>query len=127
MQFKRDNELINSVNGVISSINDEHDKQIIQNLLNKYMSITYKEYSDRHAFYQEVISDIINDCGFDDDAMADKLSNEHPTLQQNFMRLCRKFIKKMAEKKYYDGRNESSVKLAKKISEVIDDEALPFV
>ncbi|MBQ2130682.1 MAG: hypothetical protein II431_05000 [Prevotella sp.] len=57
------------------------------------------------------------------------MSNEHCTLQQSFMRLCLKFIKKMSEKKYWDGRNEASVKTAKKIMEAFGDEpiALPCI
>ena len=43
------------------------------------------------------------------------------------MRMCKTFIKKMAEKKYYDGRNESSVLLARKLSDEIDNFSLPFV
>ncbi len=42
-----------------------------------------------------------------------ELANTHPTLQQNFMRVVVAFIQEMANKKYWDPRNEASVEIAK--------------
>ena len=48
-----------------------------------------------------------------------QLSTTHPTLQQNFMRLCLAFLKGMANQKYADPRNEASVEVAKAAWEAI--------
>lgn len=127
MRFKRSEELVNNVEVMLSFMADDNNKEIVKSLLEHYKSVTYKNWEDRHEFNREFVSDMVNDCGFDHDGLAEKMANEHPTLQQNFMRMCKAFIKKMAEKKYYDGRNESSVLLARKLSEEIDNFSLPFV
>ena len=126
--FKRDNELINSARNIAVTL--ENDKQdVILKLIEKYEYATFAEWSDADKFVANNISDFTNSFSFPDELIAEKMANEHCTLQQSFMRLCMKFIKKMSEKKYWDGRNESSVKTAKKIMEAFGDEpiALPFI
>ena len=122
MNFKRDNELLDS-------IREHKDFYDVDALIKKYESITYKDYSDRNKFNAEFVSDMVNDCGFDHNAIAEKMANEHPTLQQGFMRLCMAFINKMADKTYTDARNERSVELAKKIKSMLneDDNYLPLI
>jgi len=44
--------------------------------------------------------------------LAEEMSNDHPTLQQNTMGLVMEFIQKMASKNYVDARNESSAEMA---------------
>lgn len=129
MSFKRNEDLVKRVNEILNNDNlDELTKATIQVLFNQYKEHTYNKWDDRHSFYREMVCDMVNDCGFQDDELAEQMANEHPTLQQNFMRLCRKFIVKMSQKTYYDGRNESSVKMAKKMVEAIkDDSCLPFI
>ena len=56
------------------------------------------------------------------------MANEHPTLQQSFARMCFKFIKTMADKEYYDLRNEATVLTCKKIVDTFkDDMHLPLI
>lgn len=126
--FKRDTDLIEKANAVLSAteINDDA-RDVIRDLVKKYESTTYKEHSDRHEFYADIVSDMTNDYGFKDEELADKMANEHPTLQQSFMRFVVKFIKKMANKEYYDGRNERSVMLAKKMATAMEDSYLPMI
>jgi hemerythrin superfamily protein len=126
---KRDNALFDALNGIIISENiTEEQKATLTKLRSAYAHATYKEYDERHEFYRNVVGDMINDCGFRDDELAEKLANDHPTLQQNFMRLCRKFISRMARKTYYDDRNKDSVTMAKKMMEAVGETAcLPFV
>lgn len=121
MNFKRDNELLEKVMG------SDHSSDV-DVLVKKYENLTYDKYSDRHTFYEDVVSDMVNDMGFDYRGIAEKMANEHPTLQQSFMRMCVAFIKEMSEKKYTDGRNEHSVNLAKKIMNGIENDTyLPMV
>ena len=58
---------------------------------------------------------------FQYEKLAKERANDHPTLQQSFMRMVVQFIEKMADKPYYDGRNEASVKLAKKLKPIIEE------
>jgi len=44
--------------------------------------------------------------------LAELMANDHPTLQQNKMRLACLFIEQMANKSYTDARNEESKKIA---------------
>ena len=61
--------------------------------------------------------------------IAKAMTNEHRTLQQMFMRLCYEYIKLRASEDFlYDGRNEASHKLAKKMIDGLDEyEPLPFI
>ena len=74
----------------------------------------------------ETISGLLNNYGFKDHEVAEKLANDHPTLQQSFMRLCAEYIYIQSEKEYSDGRNEQTVKACKKLAEVLKDEGLYF-
>ena len=68
----------------------------IKELIKKYKSATYGEYLDRHEFYEDVVESMVNDCGFRYKELAEKMANDHPTLQQSFMRMAVAFIRKMA-------------------------------
>lgn len=129
MGFYRNTELVNKVNNIITSgeLSDE-SKNTITTLLRNYNDLTYGNGDNPNEFKVTAIDRLINDCSLDEEYVAMKLSQTHPTLQQNFMRICREFIKKMAEKTYFDGRNESSVNLAKRLNEVMESDAsLPFI
>lgn len=61
----------------------------------------------------QAISSFVN--GASDSKMeqlAKLMAQDHPTLQQNKMRLACMFIEEMAEKSYTDARNETSKKTA---------------
>ena len=124
---KIDKEFIEKAEKLMVGLNAS-DRNIVQSLLNNYKENNFLEWNERHEKYRDIVERMVNDTGFEDDKLAEHMANNHPTLQQNFMRMCIKFIRKMAEKKYCDGRNEASVNLAKRIVEAIDgNDALPFV
>lgn len=124
-RFKRDNDLVKKASAIADNVSAE-DAKILNELISRYNSATYAEHSDRHQFYQEMVSDMTNDMGFDDDGLAEKMANEHPTIQQSFMRFVAKFIKKMASKEYWDARNESAVQFAQGVGELANT-YFPFV
>lgn len=126
MANKRDNELVMAIESEIAK--GSVSAELASQLLKAYKSATYKEWGDRHKWYRDLVEDMVNDCAFADEELATEMANNHPTLQQNFMRMCRKFIEKMAEKTYFDARNENSVKMAKKmVSAIENDTCLPFI
>lgn len=128
MYNKREKDFVEKVEGIISTMQDEEQKKVITELLRKYENATYQEWDERHKFYEDVVDNMVNDTLFQDDKLAQTMANNHPTLQQSFMRFVMKFIKRMSEKTYFDGRNENSVKLAKKIMESVkDDICLPCI
>lgn len=60
------------------------------------------------------ISSFVNSSSLDKiEQLAKEMAKDHPTLQQNKMRLACAFIEEMAAKPYVDARNESSHKIAK--------------
>jgi len=71
-------------------------------------------------------------CGPLGNEVIDELAHEHRTIQQNMMRFCVKYIKRIAQETYYDDRNAASVELAKALLNVpgveeILDRPLPFI
>lgn len=99
----------------------EEQKKSINELLIKYKCATFKEYNDRHEFFRKQVEKMVNDFGFEDEKLAISMANDHPTLQQSFMRMVVQFIVKMADKPYYDDRNKASVELAKKLKPIIEE------
>lgn len=129
-RFKRDNGLIEQVEQFIRLSNpNAYDTAMLNDLVEKYKYATFAEWSDADEFVANNISDFTNSFSFPYELIAKKMANEHCTLQQSFMRLCMTFIKLMSEKSHWDGRNEASVKTAKKIMEAFGDEpiALPCI
>lgn len=127
--FKRDNELIESVKQIAETIsNDNGERDAILKLVKSYEYVTFKEWKDKPKFTCDTFDSFTNDFGFADDAVAETMANNHPTLQQSFMAMCLKFIKRMAEKKYVDDRNRLSVEKAKKMIAAIEGETgLPCI
>lgn len=127
-RFKENSEVVNKVNELINSgkLTDE-EKVAVNELVGRYKSTTYDDWSDRHEFYQSMVDDMVNDMDFKYKELADKMANNHPTLQQSFMRMCAYFIKKMSEKSYYDDRNKASVEYAKSVIGNVGDEYFPFI
>jgi len=74
---------------------------------------------------------IINRMGSWEGKAAEEIANDHPTLQQTFMRLCLSYIKTQSQKSEgsTDLRNEGTVKVAKKIASALayEDWHLPMV
>ncbi len=75
-----------------------------------------------------VVSDYLNIISDDDEIgeFVEGFSNEHRTLQQGFTRLTMAWLRHLASlgEYQYDGRNEASVKLAKKLLEGHEDHEL---
>lgn len=127
MSFKRNQDLVVKVCDILN--NDRvtgADRETINELLQAYKDKTYKEWNDRHKFYQDIVSDMVNDCGFDDDGLAEKMANEHPTLVQNFTRMVAKFIKKVREKGYADARNQASLDFCNAVGDLTET-YFPFI
>lgn len=132
MYGKRDEELCEKVDKILSMENlsfiSEEERMTLSELERKYKDLTYEKWEDRHKYYQDMVSTMINDMGFKDKELAHSVATDHPTLQQNFMRLVCLFIHEMAEKKYFDGRNQASVELAKALEPIVKEKGfLPFV
>lgn len=125
MHGKRNEELCEKVDKILSKENldciSEEERKTLCELEDRYKDLTYDKWEDRHKYYQEMVSTMINDMGFKDKELAHSVATDHPTLQQNFMRLVCLFIHEMAEKKYFDGRNQASVELAKKLYPIIEE------
>ena len=59
------------------------------------------------------ISRFVNGANNDQmELLAELMANDHPTLQQNKMRLACLFVEQMANKSYTDARNEQSKAIA---------------
>lgn len=62
------------------------------------------------------ISNFVNSSSINKiEQLAKEMAQDHPTLQQNKMRLACLFIEEMAAKPHTDARNESSRKVAKQM------------
>jgi len=57
------------------------------------------------------------------------LANDHPTLQQNFMRIVLAFVQTEAEKTYSDARNDATVAICKEFFKLFpkDGYYVPYV
>lgn len=127
-QFKRNTETIEKVKKVILADNlTAEQREAIEELVKEHERATYKDWDDRHEFYRDIVDDMVNDCGFQYTKLAEKMANNHPTLQQNFMRMCANFIMRMAEKTYCDDRNRTSVEYAKAIMDNVGEEYFPYI
>ena len=132
MYGKRDEELCEKVDKILSKENistiTEEERMTLSELEDRYKNLTYEKWEDRHKYYQEMVSTMINDMGFKDKELAHSIAIDHPTLQQNFMRMVCLFIHEMAEKKYFDDRNKGSVELARELDPIIAEKRfLPFI
>lgn len=66
--------------------------------------------------------------GEKEEKFVELMSRGHRTLQQNYTRFVMRWIKSQSESKYFDGRNEASVNLCKKIMDAVkDDYSLPTI
>lgn len=71
----------------------------------------------------------INSFTFSNKEFCEVMAREHRTIQQNFTRLCFKWIETCAKMELFDDRNEASVMSCRKLQEVIEKEdiGLPFI
>lgn len=129
MRFKRNTEVITKALQIAHSGKiSEDEAKTIDTLIRAYCSTTYVEHEERHEFARQFVSDMVNDCGFEDDELAKAMANQHPTLQQNFMRFVVKFLRLMAAKPNHDLRNKNSVQAAKMMIDAIaDNDVFPCI
>ena len=73
------------------------------------------------------MSNYVNNMSCDYNEFAKKMGMEHPTLQQNFTKLCCAWLKYLATTEYYDDRNIASVKFAQSIKDELQNAALPMI
>ena len=75
------------------------------------------------------LEDAINSFSFNPDRFAEAIPYMHRTLQQNFFRLVRSCVCKMAnaESGRIDPRNEASHKMCKAIVEPMSEYSLPYI
>lgn len=127
--MKRNNELCEKIQSMLESDNlSEEQKKAFKELLTEYEWATYKEHNDRHEFFRKQVKKMVNDFGFEDEELAKERANDHPTLQQNFMRMVCLFIHEMAQKTHFDDRNKGSVSLAKELDPIIKEKGyLPCI
>ena len=69
------------------------------------------------------ITDGVNNTLFNHEEFNKAMSKEHKTLQQNFTRMCLKWMEHLAETPmaHTDHRNEASVKISRKLLERFKD------
>lgn len=126
--FKRDSGTIGKVKNVLLADNlTAEQREAVEQLVIDYEKTTFDKWEDRHEFYRNVVDDMVNDCDFRYKELAGKMANNHPTLQQNFMRMCAKFINIMSEKTYCDDRNRVSVEYAKSVMDNVGEEYFPSI
>ena len=73
------------------------------------------------------MTDYVNSFNCDYDEFAEKMGMEHPTLQQDFTKLCCAWLKHLATTDYWDARNKASVDFAKSIKDELWHVVLPTV
>lgn len=83
---------------------------------------------------KEIVDKLFHHCNsmsYDITLFAKAVTSQHPTIQQNIMRLfveCFKMWAEMKEKGWYDLRNEQTCKVSARIMETFKDElSFPFV
>jgi hypothetical protein len=83
---------------------------------------------DEKESAQQIV-DALNCMSINETAVGALIAEQHPTLQQNFMRAAVGFLQAMKAKSYTDARNEGSQKLAQKMLDGLasEDLHLPFV
>lgn len=76
----------------------------------------------------DTITTELNSFSFNAKDVAQAMTSEHKTLQQNFTRLCVEWLKVCGSDDYrYDDRNEASHTIGKKVAPLLEDEAIPFI
>ena len=91
----------------------------------------YTSADDRAQTAVRGVTSFVNGASDRPHKFTDAMAREHRTLQQGFTGLCVAWLEHLAELEpgQYDGRNEASVELAKKLCEGTDhwDRLLPLI
>lgn len=125
--FKRNAELVDRARALAQTLSKE-DRDTLETLVLSYERMTFEDWRDVPDWESSTLSGMVNSSSFDEGKLAAAMAGDHPTLQQNFMRFCCRYIKEMASKTYFDDRNRKSVTIAKKLAAALGtDDSLPFV
>lgn len=75
------------------------------------------------------LEDAINSFSFNPERFAEAIPYMHRTLQQNFFRLVRSCVTKMANAESWriDPRNEASHRMCKAVAEIMGEHSLPYI
>lgn len=84
--------------------------------------MTAKEFADTCANF-------VNSYSTNEKEFAKEMCRQHRTLQQSFTRLIIGFLKEQAKEDDYDLRNQNSIRLSRKVVELLENEkiSLPLV
>jgi len=78
-----------------------------------------KKQAEKSFEIAEELSDLVNNFSFDARFFCDAMATQHRTLQQNFTRLLMNWVEYCASDNYrFDGRNEGTKNLCKKLSDL---------
>ena len=125
--FKRDAALVAKARALAQTLPPQ-DRGTLEALVLSYEQTTFGDWKEVPEWESAALSGMVNSSSFDEGALAAAMAGDHPTLQQNFMRFCCKYIQAMASKSYFDDRNRSSVRIARKLAAALDpDDGLPFI
>lgn len=93
--------------------------------MSDYMMKMRKEQENKEI--ARAFTNALNAFGVDYEGIAKAMLSEHRTLQQNFTRLCKEWLIAVGECEWYDGRNEASHELGKKLAPILKETCLPFI
>lgn len=78
----------------------------------------------------EELIDSLNTMGNEDEVLEflfEKITHSHRTLQANFVRLIKGFLKQYGKLEYFDARNQGAVDYAKTATEAAEKKPIPFI
>ena len=126
--FKRNAELVDKARALAQTLSSQEDRGTLEALVLSYEQTTFGDWREVPDWESSTLSGMVNSSSFDEGRLAAAMAGDHPTLQQNFMRFCCRYIKAMASKTYVDDRNRKSVTIARKLAAALGtDDSLPFI
>ena len=83
----------------------------------------------KEVLLAERVAGDLNSFSFKNGLFVEAMARQHRTLQQSFTRLTAAWLLHLADLPdgRFDGRNEDSVALARKIKDILKDSPLPLV
>ncbi len=90
-----------------------------QQIKDAIVALTLEPIDDEVA--AQLISIIVNEVSRNPTKVAKIMARDHPTLQQNKMRLFVAYVEQMAQIRYTDDRNDAAVAFAKKVMTTTTD------
>lgn len=126
MGYKKDE--IERLREELATLQAAHDRSVDEKVA---LRNTIIDLQNRHRDGKEVariVADYCNSYSRSHKEFTEQIVSEHRTIQQSVMRLCLQMIEQFSKEGYFDGRNEATVLLARRIvKEFGDDFHLPLV